>query len=83
MAFITFLRARKRTVIALGLSAEELMAETPKLTTRELAALIKAEEDLTKRLRLIEEFCKAYDAEHVLRHEKNKSDRHSESAPLD
>ena len=54
------------------------MAETPKLTTRELAALIKAEEDLTKRLRLIEEFCKAYDAEHVTARAKLEASR----APL-
>ena len=54
------------------------MAESPKLTTRELAALIKAEEDFGKLLKLIEEFCKAYDAEHVLRHEKSPSDRRSD-----
>lgn len=59
------------------------MAETPKLTTRELAALIKAEEDLAKRLKLIEEFCKAYDSEHLLRREQNTFERRSDSAQAD
>lgn len=59
------------------------MAETPKLTTRELAALIKAEEDLAKRLKLVEEFCKAYDAEHLLRHEKNSFEGRPERPQAD
>ena len=57
------------------------MAETPKLTSRELAALIKAATDSEERLALIEQFCAAWDAEHPVRREMNDQYRSSHPAP--
>jgi hypothetical protein len=48
------------------------MAETPKLTSKDLAALIRVEQDQIRLLVLIEEFCKSYDAEQKARQEMNR-----------
>lgn len=56
------------------------MADSPKLSTKELAALIEEAQPISIRQALIEEFLRAYDDEHGIKRPAWTTDR---SAPSD